>query len=343
MICSRSVAIASDELPTCLVPCKRYDAESIEAVAVDEGTITGWLHWLATWGPAVRRWWAAVAARATTDPGDPWPVALQGPPPWPAAPPGSAIPGHRTPSTAGQIGLATTTTPRSWPSTPLNGGGRNRGRPGTRRPTTLIVADGGGSHAARARRWKVERQRLATASSLTIHVSHFPPETSKWNYIEHRLFSFIPLRGFPGVIIMNGRGRPLTTFETIVDVIGHTRTQTGLTVWAEWDQGTYPTAVRLTKEDMEALALAYNAVRCQWNYTISPQFDSVISSRALRHRHSRLLIAQRSSAQDVRLEVGPVLFRAACQASPSGVHVGLHVVGKTARVVDEMTKANLRG
>ncbi len=85
------------ELPTCLVPYKRYDAESIEAVAtqgraaavaVDEGTITRWLHWLATWGPAVRRWWAAVAARATTAPGDPWPVALQGPPPWPAAPPG---------------------------------------------------------------------------------------------------------------------------------------------------------------------------------------------------------------------------------------------------------------
>ena len=76
---------------------------------------------------------------------------------------------------------------------------------------------------------------------------------------------------------MNWRGRPLTTFETTVDLIGHTRTQTGLTVWAEWDQGTYPTGIHITKEEMEALALAYDAVRGQWNYTISPQFDSVIN------------------------------------------------------------------
>ena len=75
---------------------------------------------------------------------------------------------------------------------------------------------------------------------------------------------------------MNWRGRPLTTFETIVDLIGHTTTQTGLTVWAEWDQGTYPTGIHITTAEMEALALEYDAVRGQWNYTISPQSDSVI-------------------------------------------------------------------
>ena len=130
-----------------------------------------------------------------------------------------------------------------------------------------IVADGGGSNAAKARLWKVELQRFATAHRLTIHVSHFPPGTSKWNYIEHRLFSFIS---------MNWRGHPLTTFETIVDLIGHTKTQTGLTVWAEWDKGTYPTGIRITKEEMDALALVHDEVRGQWNYTISPQSDSVI-------------------------------------------------------------------
>ena len=89
-----------------------------------------------------------------------------------------------------------------------------------------LVADGGGSHGARVRLWKVAWQRFATARGLTLHVSHFPPGTSQGNYIDHRLFSFIR---------MNGRGRPLTPFETIVDLIGHPRTQTGLTVWAEWD------------------------------------------------------------------------------------------------------------
>ena len=88
---------------------------------------------------------------------------------------------------------------------------------GTRAPTTSIVAEGGGSHAARARLWKVALQRFATASGLTIHVSHFPPGTSQRNSIEHRRFSFLS---------MNWRGHPLTTFETIVELIGHTKTPT---------------------------------------------------------------------------------------------------------------------
>ena len=75
---------------------------------------------------------------------------------------------------------------------------------------------------------------------------------------------------------MNWRGHPLTTFETIVEWIGHTKTQTGLTVWAEWDQGTYPTGIHITQAELDALALVYDTVRGQWHYTISPQSDSVI-------------------------------------------------------------------
>ena len=146
---------------------------------------------------------------------------------------------------------------------------REQGR--TRYPDArdlYIVADGGGSNGYRVRLWKVELQRFATASGLRIHVSHFPPGASKWNYIEHRLFSFIS---------MNWRGRPLTTFETIVDLIGHTTTGTGLTVWAEWDQGTYPTGIRITPAQVRALNLEPDAFQPQWNYTISPQPVSEMS------------------------------------------------------------------
>ncbi len=140
---------------------------------------------------------------------------------------------------------------------------------------TSIVGDGGGSHGARLRLGKVELQRFATARGHTIHGSPFPPGTRPGNYVEHRLFR---------VISMNERGRPLTTFETIVDLIGHTRVQTGLTMWAEWDQGPYPTGIRITDEELDALALEYDAVQGQWNYTISPQSDSVIKPRALSQR-----------------------------------------------------------
>ncbi len=125
-----------------------------------------------------------------------------------------------------------------------------------------IVADGGGSNGYRVRLWKVELQRFANASGLQIHVSHFPPGTSQGNYIEHRLFGFLSI---------NGRGRPLTTFETIVDLIGHTTTQTGLTVWADWDQGTYPTGIHITPAQVRALNLEPDVFQGHWNYTIAPQ------------------------------------------------------------------------
>lgn len=126
----------------------------------------------------------------------------------------------------------------------------------------------GAWHGARLRLGKVALPRFATARGITIQVSPFPPGTRPGNYLEHRLFSFIS---------MNGWGRSPTTFETIGDRIRHPRTQTGLTVWAEGDQDPYPPGSRITHEKLDALALDYDAVRGQWNYTISPQPDSVIN------------------------------------------------------------------
>jgi hypothetical protein len=110
-----------------------------------------------------------------------------------------------------------------------------------RAKSLLIVADSGGSNGTRLRLWKWELQRLADATHLTIHVSHLPPGTSKWNKIEHRLFSFIS---------KNWRGRPLLTHATIVKLIANTRTTTGLKVDCMLDKGRYPDKVRITDEQM---------------------------------------------------------------------------------------------
>ena len=101
-----------------------------------------------------------------------------------------------------------------------------------------------------------------TRPGLTIEVSHFPPGTSKWNKIEHRLFCHITA---------NWRGTPLTTYETIVDRIGNVRTATGLRVRAELDAGEYPTGVTVTKEEMDALALVPDAFHGEWNYKLLPR------------------------------------------------------------------------
>ena len=106
--------------------------------------------------------------------------------------------------------------------------------------TLYITADAGGSNGYRLRGWKHELQKLADETRLTIHVSHFPPGTSKWNKVEHRLFCHITA---------NWRGTPLTTYETIVDRIGNTRTEAGLQVQAELDSGQYPTGVTVTKSE----------------------------------------------------------------------------------------------
>ena len=138
----------------------------------------------------------------------------------------------------------------------VNGTGRYRTQ------ALFITADAGGSNGYRSRAWKHELQQLADETGLTIEVSHFPPGTSKWNKIEHRLFCHITA---------NWRGTPLTTYETIVDRIGNVRTATGLRVRAELDAGEYPTGVTVTKEEMDALALVRDEFHGEWNYKLLPR------------------------------------------------------------------------
>jgi hypothetical protein len=126
----------------------------------------------------------------------------------------------------------------------------------------FVTADGGGSNGYRCHAWKAELQKLADRHQLTIHVSHFPPGTSKWNKIEHRLFSFITL---------NWRGRPLTTYETIVSLIASTTTQKGLRVQAQLDLGKYPCGETVSKKVLSTLALQHGTFHGEWNYTLHPR------------------------------------------------------------------------
>ena len=126
----------------------------------------------------------------------------------------------------------------------------------------FITADAGGSNGYRLRAWKQGLQQFADETRVRVHVSHFPPGTSKWNKIEHRLFCHIT---------HHWRGKPLRTFETIVDLIGHTRTDAGLRVRAELDTGKYPKGVTATKAEMEALSLHRNEFHGDWNYELHPR------------------------------------------------------------------------
>ena len=126
----------------------------------------------------------------------------------------------------------------------------------------LITADSGGSNSTRTRAWKHELAALALQTGLQITACHFPPGTSKWNKIEHRLFSHIT---------MNWRGRPLTSHEVIVAAIASTTTGTGLSVRAELDTGTYPAGVQITDEQMAALPLERHDWHGDWNYTLHPR------------------------------------------------------------------------
>lgn len=125
----------------------------------------------------------------------------------------------------------------------------------------LVTADGGGSNSSRARLWKTELQRLATETGLCISVCHLPPGTSKWNKIEHRMFSHIS---------MNWRGRPLISREVIISLIGATTTTKGLRIQAATDDGKYPTGEKVADDDMDALNIEYNAFHGEWNYAIFP-------------------------------------------------------------------------
>ena len=126
----------------------------------------------------------------------------------------------------------------------------------------LITADAGGSNGYRSRAWKHELQKFADETGLRVHVSHFPPGTSKWNKIEHRLFCHIT---------QNWRGKPLRSFETIVDTIGSTRTASGLRVKAKLDKRKYPTGVVTTKTEMDALSLHAHEFHGEWNYELRPR------------------------------------------------------------------------
>jgi hypothetical protein len=126
----------------------------------------------------------------------------------------------------------------------------------------LITADGGGSNGSRYRLWKVELQRLADEIGLRIAVCHFPPGTSKWNKIEHRMFCHIT---------ENWRGRPLVSREVVVNLIGHTTTKAGLAIRAELDANSYPTGRAVTDQQMEGLAIKRDQFHGEWNYTLEPR------------------------------------------------------------------------
>jgi hypothetical protein len=126
----------------------------------------------------------------------------------------------------------------------------------------MITADSGGSNGYRVRLWKVELQRLANELKVPITVCHLPPGTSKWNKIEHRLFSFITI---------NWRGKPLRSYRTIVQLIAATKTETGLVVRAELDENKYPKGVKVSKAQLDQVKLLRHWFHGDWNYTISPK------------------------------------------------------------------------
>lgn len=125
----------------------------------------------------------------------------------------------------------------------------------------LICADAGGSNSYRTRLWKVELAGLATETGLTITVCHFPPGTSKWNKIEHRLWS---------MVTMNWRGRPLVSHEVVVELIGATTSKTGLSVRAELDRGSYPKGIKISDAQLEAAGVHGHDFHGEWNYDLSP-------------------------------------------------------------------------
>lgn len=126
----------------------------------------------------------------------------------------------------------------------------------------LITADGGGSNGNRNRLWKLKLQELADETGLTIHVCHFPPGTSKWNQIEHRMFCHITT---------NWRGRPLTSRQVVVNLIGHTMTQSGLEIKAMLDENCYDVGIQVTKQEFESIAIHKSRFHGDWNYQINPR------------------------------------------------------------------------
>ena len=128
----------------------------------------------------------------------------------------------------------------------------------------MICADGGGSNGSRNRGWKIHLQAPVNQIGIPITVCHYPPGTSKWNRIEHRMFSFIS---------MNWKGKPLVSYETVVKLIGSTKTRNGLTVTARMDDKEYATGIKHSDEEMAKLRIETHTLHPKWNYTILPQGD----------------------------------------------------------------------
>lgn len=126
----------------------------------------------------------------------------------------------------------------------------------------LITSDGGGSNGIKNRLWKKELQQLSNETKLSITVNHLPPATSKWNKIEHRLFSCISI---------NWRAKPLTSLETIIELLSNTTTKEGLTVTAMLDKHSYPTKVKVSNEEFNAINIVRDVFHGEWNYTIKPK------------------------------------------------------------------------
>ena len=127
--------------------------------------------------------------------------------------------------------------------------------------TLTITADCGGSNSARTRLWKIELQRLADTTGLRIVVCHFPPGTSKWNKIEHRMFSFMSL---------NARGKPLETREVIINLIAGTTTNTGLKIYARLDDREYEKGITVSDEQMATVNITRDSFHGEWNYAVTP-------------------------------------------------------------------------
>ena len=125
----------------------------------------------------------------------------------------------------------------------------------------LITADGGGSNGSRSRLWKAALQTLANRIGLKLRVCHFPPGTSKWNKIEHRMFSYIT---------QNRRGKPLVSHEVIIPLIAHTTTAAGLKVWASLDGNRYPTGEKVSRAEFARIKPTRADFRGDWNYAIQP-------------------------------------------------------------------------
>jgi hypothetical protein len=125
----------------------------------------------------------------------------------------------------------------------------------------LIMADGGGSNGSRSRLWKAALQGLANKTGLILQVCHFPPGTSKWNKIEHKMFSYIT---------QNWRGRPLISHEVVINLIANTSTRSGLKIRAELDTGHYETGKKVSDEELEKIKIKHAIFHGDWNYVISP-------------------------------------------------------------------------